>query len=800
MFIATTLLYPCVLVALCLGAGLLVDRCSGSFLAAPLVLIVGAVGLIAVSQLTTLSHWLAPATPYVMVAVALAGFGLGRERAMGLLGRMRRRPLPVAMSVLAYLIALAPVLAAGRTSFSSYMALADSAVHMLGADYLIRHGQHYTNLDLRNSYGQFVNDYYNTSYPSGADTLFGGSSFLLRLPLIWAFQPFNAFMLSSAVGPAWLLARRMGLQGTWAALAALTAVTPALVYAYELFGSVKEITALPMILALGCLVATHREWLSGPPRRALPFALLLAGGVSALGVAFGAWALVAAAVPGTVLAADMLVRRAPARRTLTLVLAAALTLLVAAWPTWDQLGGSLKVAQDIASTSNPGNLSSPLRAIQVFGVWLGGSYKLAPKGAALAATHGLVALALIAAVLGAAHLLRRRAYALAGWLALTLLAWLLVTESATTWASAKTLMLTSPAVVLLAWGGVAALRSLGPPVIAISSAALLALALTGGALASDAMQYHASNLAPTARYDELATIDSRFAGQGPTLFTDFDEWSLYELRHMDVGGPDFVYPPSTLAVAAVGYGDPVDLDRIDPAALRAYPLILTRRDPAASRPPSAYRLVWQGSYYQVWRRSPHVAPALAHVALAGAPGAQCQRIEHVAGAFAHHARRLIAAEPPQLVTVSLAHAAHPPGWGHERHGLVMKRPGRLYAAFTVPTSGLWDVWVQGQIMPTVELTVDGRQIASVGGQLDGNSLVTSPGPPIPVRLSSGAHRLTLTRPGLNLAPGDGGSAVLHAILLTPAATPSAGVLRAVPLPAWRTLCGRSYEWIEPVGP
>ena len=91
------------------------------------------------------------------------------------------------------------------------MALSDSAVHMIGADYLIRHGQHYAGLDLRNSYGQFINDYYNTSYPSGADTLLGGARFLLGLPMIWAFQPLNAFVLACATGPAWLIARRMGL-------------------------------------------------------------------------------------------------------------------------------------------------------------------------------------------------------------------------------------------------------------------------------------------------------------------------------------------------------------------------------------------------------------------------------------------------------------------------------------------------------------------------------------------------------------------------------------------------------------
>jgi hypothetical protein len=169
VFVATVLLYPCALAALCVGAGLLVDRCSGGWLPATLLLTVGAAALIALSQLSTYIH-----------------------------GRRSR---------------CSPCCSLGRPSFSSYMALSDSAVHMLGADFLIRHGQDYAHLDLRNSYGQYINDYYNTSYPSGADTLFGGSAFLLGLPLIWAFQPFNAFMLASPPGPAWLLVRRIGLDG-----------------------------------------------------------------------------------------------------------------------------------------------------------------------------------------------------------------------------------------------------------------------------------------------------------------------------------------------------------------------------------------------------------------------------------------------------------------------------------------------------------------------------------------------------------------------------------------------------------
>src|ERR1700677_4114349 len=306
MFVLATLLYPCVLALLCAGAGLLVDRASGGFLPGMLLPVVGAAALIGLSQLTTYAIFPAPATPYLLALLALAGFALGRRRAVALLaGGWGGCGCQLAVPVIAYVVALAPILFVGRPSFSSYGVLSDSAFHMLGADFLIRHGQDYSHLDLHNSYGQYLNAYYNTSYPSGADTLFGGSAFLVHVPLIWGFQPFNAFMLALTAGPAWVLVRRVGLDGALAALAALTVTVPALVYGYELIASVKEITALPMILTLGALVVLHPRWLRCSTLGGAPFALVTAAGVSALGVAFGAWALTAVVVLVAILIRDV---------------------------------------------------------------------------------------------------------------------------------------------------------------------------------------------------------------------------------------------------------------------------------------------------------------------------------------------------------------------------------------------------------------------------------------------------------------------------------------------------------------
>ena len=153
--------------------------------------------------------------------MAAGGLATGWPRIRVVARGWREHRWQLAVPVIAFVAALAPVLFAGRPTFSAYMVLTDSALHITGADYLIRHGQHYAHLDLLRSYGQYIQNYYAMSYPTGADALLGGTAFLVHVPVIWAFQPFNAFILATASGPAWLLARRSGLHGAWAAAAAL---------------------------------------------------------------------------------------------------------------------------------------------------------------------------------------------------------------------------------------------------------------------------------------------------------------------------------------------------------------------------------------------------------------------------------------------------------------------------------------------------------------------------------------------------------------------------------------------------
>ena len=97
-------------------------------------------------------------------------------------------------------------------------------------------------------------------------------------------------------------------------------------------------------------------------------------------------------------------------------------------------------------------------------------------------------------------------------------------------------------------------------------------------------------------------------------------------------------------------------------------------------------------------------------------------------------------------------------------------------------------------MPAVSVGVDGHALGSISGQLSGNSLIPDTMTPLTVQLAPGAHRLTVTRGRLTLAPGDGGTAVLDDVLV--AAAGAAPSLRTVADARWRSLCGGVYQWVE----
>ncbi|HEX4562941.1 MAG TPA: hypothetical protein VH115_00695, partial [Solirubrobacteraceae bacterium] len=212
----------------------------------------------------------------------------------------------------------------------------------------------------------------------------------------------------------------------------------------------------------------------------------------------------------------------------------------------------------------------------------------------------------------------------------------------------------------------------------------------------------------------------------------------------------------------------------------------------------AYNLVWHGDYYEVWARGRRARVALAVAELTGPPAQRCARAAAVARVAVRARARLVWTDEPQLVRVSFAGVVLPRGWGHAGQGVSMRGAGRVTLPFTLPSGGRWELWLQGQIMPLVDVAIDGRRLASVAAELGGNSVVPNTLRPLAVTLRAGHHVLAVTRGHFSLAPGNGGFANVYDAFLTPAGAAVQTPLESASPDRWRSLCAHAREWAEAV--
>jgi hypothetical protein len=89
----------------------------------------------------------------------------------------------------------------------------------------------------------------------------------------------------------------------------------------------------------------------------------------------------------------------------------------------------------------------------------------------------------------------------------------------------------------------------------------------------------------------------------------------------------------------------------------------------------------------------------------------------------------------------------------------------------------------------VTIEIDGRKVGQAQGVNTVNQWLDAGW----VYLHAGTHRFTVIRPGGGLAPGDGGVSWLG-----PGAILERGPerLERLPVSSWRSLCGRTLDWVE----
>jgi hypothetical protein len=327
--------------------------------------------------------------------------------------------------------------------------------------------------------------------------------------------------------------------------------------------------------------------------------------------------------------------RAPAmhwgtlRRGLLVALGAGLLVLVVLAPTagriitYAQVLGTSPAASGAIAKSMLGNLAGPLSPYEALGVWLQPDFRFVPANAFHAGE--LAAAALVVFGFGLLWSLRRRDIALPALVVACAAVYWYSHHTQSPYVAAKTLMIASPAVMLVTARGLLTGREedAGPRRWLVLRT-LCGLAFALAALFSSSLVLRASHVMPQEQVNELAALRP-LVGTKPTLFLGNDDFVGWELHGVDLAYFD---DASTLtpAIELTGlsepwtYGQPLDFDSIPATQLDRFRYVITTSGAYASEPPSNFRLVRAERLYDLWERHGST-PARTLLPSPGAPGA-----------------------------------------------------------------------------------------------------------------------------------------------------------------------------------
>lgn len=799
MFVAWVV-FPLVLLAVCLGCGLAVEAAAGWRLRGALLPSIGLALVVVAASLTTSNPTTAPFTTAIVLALALAGYATGWRRMRAL----RPEGWPTAVGLGVFAICAAPVVLSGSAAFLGYFVLNDSAFHFALIDRLLAHGPTYSTLP-QSSYSGELFGYITTSYPTGADVALGAVRPIVGQDVAWIFQPYLAVILGLGGAAIYELLRDVVHSRALRATCAFIAAQSGLVYAFYLEASIKELlTTLLLTVTVALVFETLRHLRL---RSLIPLVIVSIAGLEVLEVAILPWLGPPLAV--FVVAAGWrsrhAMRRMSGRRRALTVAGTAIVIAGLVAPLIGRVSGFVNTAGSVLTSQNElANLSGPLQKWQILGIWPSGDFRFAVE-AHYRLVYALLGIELASAVLAVFWMVRRRALApllllLGDGVAATYLL-----SRGSPYANAKVMMIFSVSVVLTAMLGGAALHQAGRRLEAWGLVALIGF----GVLWTNVEAYRYSSVAPRNRLTELAAIGNRFSGQGPTLVELSDEFAIHFLRNEAPWLP--YWAPFVQRAGLPARTEfqsrrlPWDPNDVDLSYLERFRLLVLGRSPSVSRPPANYRLAYMGRYYEVWRRTPSPT-VLAHISLGGNlnPGAvpSCRSVLATAAQARREDAELAYTPRSALPVLVPANVSHPPNWvpvADDPTELIPRQgPGSVTGQVNVEQPGRFQVWLDGSFGQTFTVWVGRHRIGSISNQLGpfGQwNLIGS------VTLAAGQQPVMIARANAGLSPdadeANPNNRLLGPLMLAPEGPPHSSVSVIPPRDA-RSLCGQRLNWIEVV--
>lgn len=443
-------------------------------------------------------------------------------------------------------------------------------------------------------------------YPLGPQSLVAVLATILRTDLLTAF---NGLLLAIPMLTA--VAALAGLHdGPLAARvpAAVVVGLPYLCAAYLIQGSFKETLQALMVLTFALTLREITRKGAWGARSLLPVGLLIAGSVltySPVGLIWPVAITVCWAV--THVAAKR--RLPPLRQTIVATSAVAGVMLVATATYAGDLVEFSRSARVAAQTGTGGNVATDPPILEVLGLWPNDDF----RDSEVPFTTGVLAGLALALALASLGWWRRRGDLTvpAGAIA-CLLVYAAALATATSYSSAKGLVIAAPLTMLLVVGWLAARvggREESADRLALAARAALMVAFVGVALWSSVTTLRNARVGPDTHAAELRSMRPLVEDRQVLLLAR-DDYVIPELQGAEVSF-DYVYSGQSVRLIRARpekpflLGAPRDFDSVDPETLDRFEFVITPRTSYASTPPSNWRLRRStGSYRLFERRGP----------------------------------------------------------------------------------------------------------------------------------------------------------------------------------------------------
>ncbi|MBK8294348.1 MAG: hypothetical protein IPK93_06105 [Solirubrobacterales bacterium] len=788
----------------------------------PLLPAAGFAAIIAAGGLITCFSGLAHFTTSAIAALAVAGFVTnwpfknGRSISIW----------PVIGAALVFFVYGAPVIFSGDATFAGYVKLDDTSTWLAFTDHVLTYG-HSTAGIPPSSYEATVQINLSAGYPLGSFIPLAVGHETTGQDSAWLFQPYLALMAAMMSLVFFELVKPIVNDVRIRSAAVFIAAQPALLVGYSLWGGIKEVATALIVSVL----AATAIWLIGPGgwrsiRSTTPGVIV--SGAALIGVmgAGGAPWLVAVVLGVVLLMAARLLWqwRSPDsvdRDLIKTYLARAAVVIggvvLIGLPTVLAAGQLFSPNQGpLTNTTEMGNLIKVLSVAQFAGPWPVGDFRIDPDSGYL--TFVLIATTVIAWIFGIWASVKSRAWGLLLFAFGCGLGSFLVWYIGSPWIQGKALATGTASFLVIAMAGIVALvtprdwiqrggsetaKWIAWPFTLVLGCLLLVVPV--GVLASNALQYHEAYLAPRGQLAELSDIGGDFAGQGPTLMTEYQAYGVrHFLRLMDAEGASELrrrqIPRRDGTEVEKGAWSDTDELELSPdlEGLLTYRTLVLRRSPGQSRPPSPYELVKEGDYYEVWQRPEDFDPAeiIAHVPLGNAldPAAvpTCNKVRSVAAKAGPGGRVAAVTRAPNGVGKI---TTYPDGWIPDpANGTVTPTSdGTASATIDVPSSGEYDVFVGGSARGKVTLGIGGIPMGSIRNRLNNNAQYIEFGK---FDLGTGPQEAVLKyEQGGALRPATGGYPFgLGPVVVSPVRNGT----KVTSLPASQAgrLCGQRLDWIE----